>query len=206
MRTTVAIGLTIGLLAAPALAQQAPTSPKTSAQKPAAAPPAAQKPVEQGQAKVAPLPEGARVGFCSLTWIAQESKEGKAAYDKVRALQSQRLKVIEDKTKALQANQTLLESATIDEEKRVALQREVARQTTELQRLQQDAQAEVSELVNETQDTLLKRVLPVIAEVAKEKGLHLVVRAEADALLWAEPGLNVSADVVKRLDAGPAAK
>lgn len=207
--STVAVvaALSVGLLTVPAVAQtQKPpaTKPPATQQKPTLPTPTV--PPAQPQAAPAPFPEGAKVAYCSLNAIAQQSKEGKAAFDRIKGLQDQRLKAIQDRNKALEANQALLNSPTVAEDKRAALQKEIARQETEIQRMQQDAQNEVTEMQQELQDSFGKRVFPIISAVAKEKGLLMILRAEDAGMIWADPGLDLTTEIVKRLDASAATK
>ena len=46
-----------------------------------------------------------------------------------------------------------------------------------------------------------KRLLPVIEEVAKEKGLHAVFSVADSGAAYVHPGLNITDEVVKKLDA-----
>ncbi len=203
---TVAATLAVALSAVPVLAQQKPP-----AQKPAAAParPATQKPAPpaaQATPAPRPFPEGAKVAYCSLDRVAAQSKEGQAAFLKVKALNDEKIKLIQDRTKAMEANQALIDSPSVPDEKKAALQREVARQQVEIQRLQQDAQAEVTELQTEVRDAFVTRVMPIIQQIAVERGLHLVLNYQEDLMLWVDSGLDLSAEVAKRLDAAPPAK
>jgi len=45
----------------------------------------------------------------------------------------------------------------------------------------------------------------LIGQVAAEKGLLMVFSGADSGLVWAEPGLNITPDVIKRLNSGPAA-
>jgi Skp family chaperone for outer membrane proteins len=184
---TAIVAVTIGVFTVPALTQQKPAAPKQA--------PAAQA------ATAAPFPEGAKIAYCSLTLIAQQSKEGAAMFQKVKVAQDQRVKAIQDKTKAMEANQALATAPSVAADRRALLQKEVTRQQTEIQRMQQDAQTEIGEMAKEVEDGLSKRVMPVIEQVAKEKGLHMVLGTETDALLWVHPGLDLTSEIVKRLDA-----
>ena len=49
-----------------------------------------------------------------------------------------------------------------------------------------------------------KRLIPVIEEVAKEKGLHAVFSVADSGAAYVHAGLNISEEVVKRLDAAAA--
>ena len=51
-----------------------------------------------------------------------------------------------------------------------------------------------------------KKLQPIIEQIATEKGLHFVFNAADAGFAWVAPGLDISADVIKKLDAGkPAA-
>jgi len=46
------------------------------------------------------------------------------------------------------------------------------------------------------------KLQPIIAEISKEKGLHFVFGIEqASMLMWWSPSVDISEEVVKRLDA-----
>jgi Skp family chaperone for outer membrane proteins len=45
------------------------------------------------------------------------------------------------------------------------------------------------------------RLAPVIDEISKEKGLYFVFGLEQAAIVWWNPALDISDEVVKRLDA-----
>jgi len=208
---TVVAALIVALFTVPAFAQQKPP-----VQKPPATPtqPATQKPATPPITPPAaqpqppkPFPEGAKIAFCSLQEISQNSKAGQAAAAQLKALNDKKVKEIEDKQKSIQASQTLLQSPTLAEDKRAGLQRDVDRGNTELQRMQQDAQAEVQELNNELQQRFLSQVNPIIQQIANEKGLQMIFLREEAGLYWSDPALNLSTEIVKRLDAAtPAAK
>ncbi len=207
---TVAAALSFALITIPAFAQQKPpvqkpttppAAPQTPTQKPATPP--VTPPVAQPQPPK-PFPEGAKIAYCSLNEISQGSKAGQAAAAQLKALNDKKVKEIDDKQKQIQASQTLLQSPSLAEDKRAGLQRDVDRGNTELQRLQQDAQAEVQELNNELQQKFLSQVNPIIQQVATEKGLQMIFLREESGLYWSDPALNLSAEIIKRLDGAAA--
>ena len=102
-------------------------------------PPATAVPPQQ-----APL----RMAFLDLQRIAAESTEGKAASSKVQALTQKKSTELQDKTKSLQSNQQKLQQggAVLNEAARAQTQREIDRLTVEIDRFQEDANAEVQEL------------------------------------------------------------
>jgi Skp family chaperone for outer membrane proteins len=198
---TVVAALGFALLTVPAIAQQKPP-----VQTPPATPPAQQKPATPPAAQPAkPFPEGAKIAICSLQEISGNSKAGQAAAAQMKTLQDRRVKEIDDKRKLIEANQTLLQSPTLAEDKRAALAKEVDRGNTEMQRMQQDAQQELQDLNNELQRTFLGKVNPIIQQIATEKGLQMLFIKEEAGLLWFDPALDLSAEITRRLDAATAA-
>jgi len=176
--------------AAPA-AQQPPAQPA-----PAVPPPAAQPP--------APFPAGAKIAYINPQRIFQDSAEGKAAVTRVNALVQKKQTEGQDKQKQLQANQQKLQTSggVMNEAARSQLEKEIEKQQVEAQRFQQDAQAEINELQQEIQNEFVKKLQPIIEQVAKEKGLQLVFDVNNAGLAWGDAGLDLTSEVVKKLDGG----
>src|SRR5207245_11349144 len=107
------------------------------------------------------------------------------------------------KQKQLAANQQKLQTSgsVMSEAARGQLEKEIERQQVEGQRFQQDAQAEVTELQNELQNEFIKKVTPILQQVATEKGLHVLFNAQEAGLAWVDPGLDLTTEVIKKLDA-----
>jgi Skp family chaperone for outer membrane proteins len=84
------------------------------------------------------------------------------------------------------------------------LTKQAERINTDIQRFTQDAQAEIQDLQNQLQQQFQTRIEPVLAQVGQEKGLHFIFNGPDSGLVWADPGLDISADVIKKLDAAPA--
>src|SRR5215471_3606929 len=110
------------------------------------------------------------------------------------------------KQKALQDNQQKLQSggSVMSDAARDQLQKEIEKQQLELQRFQQDAQAEITELQNEVQNEFARKVQPLIDQMAKEKGLHMVFNAGDAGFAWVDAGLDLSSEIIKKLDAAKA--
>jgi outer membrane protein len=89
----------------------------------------------------------------------------------------------------------------MNDQARAQLEKEIERQQVEGQRFQQDAQNEIQELQNEVQQDFIRKVSPLIESVAKEKGLQMVFDLSNAGLAWWDPGLDLTTDVIKKLDA-----
>lgn len=199
-----ALALVSVLVAAPLYAQQAaPAAPAPAAQAPAApAQPAAQP------RPAVPFPEGAKVAFVNVQLIANQSAEGKAATTRVKALNDKKVAELAEKQKSLTSSQEKLQKggSVMSDAARGQLEKEIEKLQVEIQRFTQDAQAEVQELQNELQNDFQRKLLPVIDAVAQEKGLHMIFSVADAGVVWANPGLDVTADVIKRFDSVAAKK
>lgn len=185
---------------APAPTQPAQTPPRPAPAQPPAAP--AAQPVPQQ----APFPAGAKAGFVNLQAIAQMTTEGKAAAAKVNALATKKQTEGADKAKALQANQTKLQTSgsVMSDTARGQLEKEIERQTVEGQRFEQDAQAELNELQQELQQQFQAKLLPILVQLSQEKQLQVLFSAGDAGVIWIEPGIDLTLEAVKRMDAAPA--
>jgi outer membrane protein len=128
---------------------------------------------------------------------------GRDASKKLEALQTKKAAEIQEKNKQLQATQSKLTTggAVLNDAARAQLEKDIARQQRDIQTLQQDAQAEFDELRNDLMAEFQKKLLPVIEEVAKEKGLHAVFSVSDSGVAYVHPGLNLTDEIVKKLDA-----
>ena len=196
--------LALVLSAAPTFAQTPPAQKPTPTPAPAQAAPA---PAPQPPA---PFPQGAKIAFVNFQRVVAESVDGKASTARVNALIAKKQTEGTDKAKKLQTDQQKLQTtgSVMSEAARAQLEKDVERETVEGQRFQQDAQAEVQELQNELEADFIKRVTPVLAQVAADKGLQILFNAQQAGFAWVDPGLDLTTDVIKKLDAAskPAGK
>ena len=201
--SAIAASLALALLALSAapVSAQTPAQPKPAQPTPAPAqtaqtpPPPAQPP--------APFPQGAKVAFFNPQVVFQSSADGRAAVTRVNALIQKKQTENADKAKLLQGNQQKLQTSgsVMNETARVQLEKEIEKQTKDAERFQQDAQAEINELQQEVQNDFVKKLSPIIEQIATEKGLHIVFNAVESGIAWASPGLDLTSEVVKKLDA-----
>ena len=207
MRALVTVAsLGLFLSAAPSFAQ-APAAPKP-APKPAAAPAQPAPQAAPAPQPPAPFPQGAKIGLVNLQQVASASADGKVATGKVNALVQKKQADLAAKQKLLQDSQAKLEQsgALMSESARTQLQKDIERQTVDVQRAQQDAQAEVTELQNELQGEFQKKLFPILQQLSAEKGLHVLLSAADAGVIWAEPGIDLTVEAIKRLDALAAPK
>lgn len=186
--------------AKPGAAQKPPATAPT--QKPATPPAApAQPPAARPVQPPAPFPEGAKIAFIDIQAIASSSAEGRSSTAKVKALQEKKLAELGVKNKQVEAAQAKVNQGVLSEETRAAAAKEVERLNVEIQRAQQDAEAEMNELQQQLQLDFQRKLSPVIQQLAVEKGLQILLSRADAGIVWAEPGIDLTAEVIKRFDA-----
>lgn len=194
----VVVALSLVLSAAPSFGQaQAPAQP--------AAPAAAQAPAPKPPV---PFQDGLKYAYVQLQVVAAESAQGKAFQAKVEALREQKVKELQDKQKTLQAAQERLEkgASVLSDDARAKLQSEIERQQRDIQRTTEDAQQDIQSLGQQVQMEFEKALLPIIDKVATEKQVHFVFDAAGSGLVWADPSMDLTMEVIKALDSAGGAK
>jgi outer membrane protein len=182
----------------PAPTQPAPTQPAPAQPTPTPPPLAPAQPPQ-------PWPEGAKLAYVNLQQIASQSAEGKTATAKIQELSTKKQAELTEKNKALQAAQQKLaqSGSVLNDSARAQLEKDIDRMQREIQFAQQNAQAEVQDLTQDLQQDFQNRVIPVIRQLLNEKGLHIIFSAGDSGIIAGNTGLDLSAEVIKRLDAQP---
>ncbi|HXH06007.1 MAG TPA: OmpH family outer membrane protein [Vicinamibacterales bacterium] len=188
--------------AAPAVALAAVIGAVAAGQQPAQ--PAGSQPAPAQAQPPRPFPEGAKIAYVRLQVVAQNSAEGKAASAKIQELQKKKEAELAEKNKQLQAaQQKLAQSGTVlSDQARSQLEKEIDRMQREIQFAQQTAQAEIQDLTQELQQEFFqKKLLPVIGQIGQERNLHVIFSDIDAGILWADAALDVTNEVIRRLDA-----
>ena len=185
--------------AQPPAAQPPPPSP--AAQPPPPLPAAQPPPVAPAPARL-PFPPDAKYAYIDLARVAVESRDGQAANQRVQELSEEKIKVLEGRNIELQASQQKLQqnANVMSAEAQLQLQREIERLSVDVQRMTQDAETEVTELQQTLQFEFQQKLVPAIDSVAARRGLQFVFSAGDGGLIWANPALDITADVVDELD------
>ncbi|NUR53801.1 MAG: OmpH family outer membrane protein [Acidobacteria bacterium] len=137
--------------------------------------------------------------------IAANSAAGKEASTRLKVLNDKKVAEINEKNKQLQATQTKMNTSAgvLSESARSQLEKDIDRMQRDIQFSQQNAQAEVNDLQNELQGEFQQKLIPMIKAIAEEKGLQAVFSIQDSGVAYWDPGLDISDEVIKRLDAAP---
>ena len=201
IRLTISFAVSAVLVAASAGAQITPP--------PAQNPPAGQKPAPTPTPTPTPtpvpFPADAKIGYIDITRILQDSKIGKTGLEQMKTLQDKLATPITALNKEIlglqekiKAQQNVASDAALNQ-----MNRDLAKKQQEAQFMAQDAEDQMQEKNRELLQQFRDKVLPVVEEVRKERGLWIVFAlGDQSNIAAAHAGLDLSADVIKRLDSG----
>ena len=143
----------------------------------------------------------------------------------MQELSQQKVSEIELKTAELQGRVTALNEQLqelqqklqqgqniMSAEARLGLQRQISKLQVDVQRtsqdsqaeaerLSQDAEAEVQQLQQEMQIEFQKRLVPVIEQIAADRGLSFIFNVGEGGMIWADTSLDLTEELIELLNA-----
>jgi outer membrane protein len=150
---------------------------------------------------------GAKIGVIDFARAIAQSAEGKAAIGEFQKKVDARRDELAKKNGEIEQLQKQLkeQSNTLNDDSRSALARSIESKSTELQRAQEDAQKEFTQLQGEIYNRIGGKVFPVIQQFAKDNGLTVVIDTsqQGNQLIYADPTTDITEEIVKKFDAVP---
>ena len=152
-----------------------------------------------------PFPADAKVAFVDLQRVVNDSKLGKTGLDQMKGLKEKLNTSLQDQAKKIQAIEEKIKSqqSVASETTLSGWGKELDRLRREGQFMQEDAQVQEEQMQRELLQTFQVKVLPIVEAIRNEKGLWIVFQlGDGSPIIAAHAGLDLTAEVVKRLDAG----
>jgi len=204
-RLTIAIAVSAVLVAGNAMAQTTQTTPppvtipqtNTAQQKPTL-------PAPTPKPTPVPFPPEAKVAYIDLQVVVRDSKLGKAGQEQMKVLNDRLATQLADKNKEIQALQDKMKAqqSVVSDTVLNAMAKDLEKKGREAQFIQQDAQVQIDQKNQELLGDFQQKVLPLVEEMRKEKGLWIIFAlGENSNIAAAHAGLDLSEELVKRLDA-----
>lgn len=203
-RQTITLAVLAVFVAGNAMAQTPPTTqtPPPAAQTPPAATP---KPTP---IVLPPFPPESKIGFVDLQSVVSQSALGKSGTAQIEQLSKKlesELVGLQTKLKEAQTRQQT-QASLLSEVAAAQLSKDIDRLNREFTFKQQEAQSELQTMQQDLLADFEKKVLPILEALAKEKNLHAVFNVADSGAVYVFPGLNLSPELVKRVDAQYSAK
>ena len=150
----------------------------------------------------------ARVAVIDVQKVLTQSTSGKAAYEKLKRLQEERV----EKAKSMDEELRKLDSEistkkiSLSEDKLSEMQKSLADKRLAMQRYAQDADREIGEARDRELQALEVKIKPVIDALGKEMGIAVIFNKFESGLVYASEAIDITDTVIQRFNAAaPAA-
>lgn len=153
----------------------------------------------------------ARVAVIDVQKVLTQSTAGKAAYDKLKKMQDDKMaqaKSMDEELKKLDAD-IATKRLSLSEDKLTEMQKSLADKRINMQRYGQDAEREIGEARDRELMALENKIKPVIDALGKEMGLAAIFNKFESGLVYASDAIDITDTVIQRFNAanpGTAAK
>jgi outer membrane protein len=144
----------------------------------------------------------ARVAVIDVQRVLTTSTAGKAAYDRLKKLQDDRMTRAQKMQEEMTAlnNDINTKKLTLSEEKLADLQKQLADKQVALQRFGQDADKEITDARDKALQELEVKIKPVIDSLGKEMGLAAIFNKFESGLVYASDAIDLTDTVIKRFN------
>lgn len=147
---------------------------------------------------------GPKIGWVDLQRTLQETKAGKAAREKLEGEKNEKQKQVNDlkeklkkQAEDLEKQKVVLKPDAVQKRER-ELQEEFAKLQQTFVQLQQDLARAEGTLTREIQ----AQAFNIVESIAKRDGYTMIVERNEAGMMYADPSLDITPEVNKRLDAG----
>jgi Skp family chaperone for outer membrane proteins len=154
--------------------------------------------IAAAQAAQSMTPDAARLAYFSPQRAFFQSNDGKAAEARLTSLQAQASREADSRNAKLKALQDELaqRSSVLAEGARREREEEIDRVQLDLKHFMEDAQAEFLGVQRNLENAFLAKLAPAVDTIAKKRGLLFVLNQDSGVLAWADPRLDITADVI----------
>ena len=149
----------------------------------------------------------ARVAVVDVQKVLTQSTAGKAAYEKLKKMQDDRLakaKTMEEDLRKLD-QEIASKRLSLSADKLAEMQKTLADKRISMQRFAQDADREIGEARDLELAALQTKIEPVIDGLGKEMGLALIFNKFESGLVYAADAVDITDTVIQRFNAAATA-
>lgn len=146
----------------------------------------------------AEVPKVSKLAMVDMQRVLNETKAGKAARKRLEKSSKAKEAKFEKKRVALESEAAKLGS--LSGQKLAEAQEKLQRESIELQNMLMALEQELGEQHNKLLEKMYKNSQAIVADMAKEKGLDLVLVRDPMTVIYAKDGLDITSEVIKRYD------
>jgi outer membrane protein len=150
--------------------------------------------------------EKLRVGIVDARKVLTESKAGQQNRAELDKMVKERREKLSKEDTAIKALYEKLEKdkLMLNDKQKEQKQKEIEDRFSALKKMQQEAQQEVGKREHEFTVKLVAVLREVVAGVAKQEKLAMVISKNQDSIVWVEEEVDITDKVLKAFDAKPA--
>jgi outer membrane protein len=150
-----------------------------------------------------PFPTDSKFAFINMQALLADSKLGKAGLAQMKALTDKQQADLTEKNNAINAlNQKIQQQGTVVTPAALAaMNSDLEKAQRDMQYARNEAQAQGEELNQRLLTDFQDKVLPIINDFAKEKGLYGVFSVQDSGVAYWNSALDITAEITKRVDA-----
>jgi Skp family chaperone for outer membrane proteins len=143
-----------------------------------------------------------QMAFFSPSLVFAESSAGKTLSARVTAVETERTKAAQERSSRLEQLERALQQGTsaLSDAARGQRTKELAKFRLDTQRFIEDAQAEMMGVRRDAESAFLVKLRPAVERVIKDNAIQLLFNFDSGVLAWGDPGLDVTKQVIARVD------
>ena len=145
----------------------------------------------------------ARVAVIDVQKVLTQSTAGKAAYEKLKKIQDDRMekaKGMDEELRKLDADIST-KRLSLSEDKLADMQKQLAEKRISIPRNAQDADREIGEARDRELQALEVKIKPVIDALGKEMGIAVIFNKFESGLVYASDAIDITDTVIQRFNA-----
>ena len=143
-----------------------------------------------------------RVAVVDVQKVLTQSVAGKAAYEKLKKMQDDRVakaKQMDEEMKKLESDLNT-KRISLAEDKLAEMTKQISDKRINMQRFAQDADREIGEARDRELQALQVKIEPVIDAIGKEMGLALIFNKFESGLVYASEAVEITDTVIKKFN------
>ena len=149
-----------------------------------------------------PAAAQANIAVIDVQRVVSESDPGKEVISKLKTIQDAKIQegqMLQQELANIQ-EQFNKQRFTVSEQKLAEMNKEMEDKTIAIRRFEDDAKRELDEARRRELGGLEGRILPIINEIGKERGITLIFNKFQSGLVYADDAVDITDDVILRFN------
>jgi len=142
------------------------------------------------------------VAVIDVQRVVTDSDPGKESLQRLRTLQDEKIaegRTLQSELEGLR-DQVNKQRLTLSEQKLAEMSGQIEDKTIALQRFEDDAKRSLEEARRTALGRLEERIMPIINQIGKERGLTLIFNKFQSGLVYADDAVDITDDVIRRFN------